>query len=65
MKNSNKIKCMVCGKKISGHLAVMYTCKCKNVYCSDHKLQHECSYDYKTNDLDKPLLHLNNKITKI
>ena len=29
----------------------IYTCKCKNVYCSQHIQDHRCTYDYKSENI--------------
>lgn len=39
-------QCVKCNKKISSLMVSVYTCKCKNLYCSKHKHNHDCSYDY-------------------
>lgn len=41
--------CKICNKKILTHLISLYKCKCENIYCSDHKLSHNCTYDYHSN----------------
>ncbi len=42
-------KCIICKTKISNLMIDIYTCKCNNVYCSEHinTCNHNCSYDYK------------------
>ena len=41
-----KQRCHVCKKKIP---IVQYTCKCdsKLFFCAKHRLNHNCSFDYK------------------
>lgn len=52
-KNKNKTKCQFisCGKKITFTNILTNTCKCKLVFCNEHRLPelHECSYDYLDN----------------
>lgn len=40
-----KHKCFLCKKKLDVVSSVTNICKCSNVFCNDHKIQHECSYD--------------------
>jgi predicted nucleic acid binding AN1-type Zn finger protein len=39
-------KCCVCKKKVG---IIPFTCKCdeKKVFCSKHRHDHNCTYDYK------------------
>ena len=39
-------KCSVCKKKVG---IIPFTCKCdkKKVFCSKHRHDHNCTYDYK------------------
>ena len=41
-------KCEECSKKIG--LLDMITCKCRcgSVFCKNHRLDHNCSYDYQS-----------------
>ena len=58
-------KCIVCKKKVSKIFLELYTCKCKKVVCSKHKLEHKCNYDYKnknTEKLNRELVKLNKKM---
>ena len=48
-----KVKCQICGKKIPMYMQAVYTCKCKGVYCTDHKLNHDCTFDYKAEFREK------------
>jgi hypothetical protein len=41
--------CKICNKKILKHFINIYKCKCYNIYCSEHKLNHNCPYDYHLN----------------
>jgi len=41
-----KVKCSVCKKKIPILMVDVYTCKCKNIYCPQHKLDHNCSWNF-------------------
>ena len=51
------VKCAICKKKISSLMIPVYTCRCKNIYCSKHILSHNCTFDYKK--LYKKLTHVN------
>lgn len=41
-----KTKCSICDKKIPPLMVDVYTCKCGNIYCPRHKLNHDCSWDF-------------------
>jgi hypothetical protein len=43
-------KCAICKMKINSLMIDIYTCKCKNTYCSNHinTCNHTCLYDYKS-----------------
>ena len=43
--------CQICNKKINSIYISIYTCKCKNVYCSEHMQNHRCTYDYKSDNI--------------
>jgi hypothetical protein len=43
--------CQICSKKINSIYLSIYTCKCKNVYCSEHIQNHKCTYDYKSDNI--------------
>ena len=43
--------CQICNKKINTIYLSIYTCKCKNVYCSEHLQDHRCIYDYKSDNI--------------
>lgn len=47
------MKCEICHKKLNKLYIEMYTCKCKSFFCSEHRLEHKCSYDYKKEIQDK------------
>lgn len=40
------MKCNVCKKKIPEYMKEVYTCKCNGIYCTKHKVDHECTFDY-------------------
>lgn len=42
----NNSKCIICKRNIG---LLGFKCKCKNVYCVNHKYpeQHQCSFDFK------------------
>lgn len=39
--------CYSCNNKISKYMLYVYTCRCKNLYCSKHMTTHDCMFDYK------------------
>ncbi len=43
-----KSRCIVCKKKLKLIQEIKGKCKCEKVYCSEHALQHACTFDYKT-----------------
>lgn len=40
------IRCNKCNIKINRYLKKMFTCKCNKVYCSLHKFNHNCDFNY-------------------
>ena len=42
-----KARCSVCGKKLPKIMLQMYTCRCNELFCTEHKHSHKCTYDYK------------------
>lgn len=38
----------------------IYTCKCNEIYCREHMLNHNCSYNYKK--LHSEYIKINNPI---
>ncbi len=53
------MKCKQCSKKVS--LGAAITCKCGNVYCSEHRFEenHNCTFDFKASEkkhLEKVLM---------
>jgi len=47
-------KCDTCNKKIKLVEEITSKCKCGKISCSNHKLDHNCNYDYK-NDYQKQM----------
>ena len=43
---SSKRCCTQCGIKISLVDSIMCKCRCNNVFCKIHRLDHICKYDY-------------------
>jgi predicted nucleic acid binding AN1-type Zn finger protein len=37
-----------CKKKLHLTLLIIGTCRCGNYFCSEHRLNHNCTYDYKS-----------------
>ena len=51
-------RCLNCNKKIQ---LIPFECKCGNIYCSKHRFDHNCSFDYKKYNQEK----LKNKLVRI
>ncbi|KAF9764209.1 AN1-type zinc finger protein 6 [Nosema granulosis] len=51
-------KCTTCKRKLG--VVSCYTCRCGNNFCTRHRFydQHDCSFDYKTQAIEK--LKINN-----
>ena len=45
-------RCTVCNKKVG---LIPFTCKCNDSFkfCSKHRLDHDCTFDYRKEQLDK------------
>ena len=41
-------KCEECHKKIGLLDIITCKCRCGNVFCKTHRLDHNCSYDYQS-----------------
>lgn len=41
-----KTKCSICGKKLPRLMVSIYKCRCEKLFCSEHKHNHNCGYDY-------------------
>jgi hypothetical protein len=41
-------RCKLCNKKLNNLTIIVNTCRCKNVYCREHLVNHNCTYDYKS-----------------
>lgn len=48
----DKIKCHMCHKKIG---LIVFECKCQGKFCSLHRHveSHNCTYDFKSDQLEK------------
>lgn len=55
------MKCSVCRVKINKLYKETHTCKCEKVFCNNHKLNHNCLYNYK--DVNKNFLK--NELVKL
>ena len=55
-----------CNKKIKIIDTLVFTCKCKQIFCSNHRLpeSHDCSYNYK-NEINENAFIENNKCIPI
>lgn len=54
------MSCFICSKKLNLSLQLQ-ECKCKNIFCRRHKLNHNCSFDYKLEHQNN-LKKYNNKV---
>ena len=57
--SNNNLRCKECNKKISFMNALTATCRCKEVFCNFHRIDHKCTFDYKEDYKN------NNKLSKI
>lgn len=55
-------RCEKCKRKISFMMVDVYTCKCNGLYCWEHKLNHDCSWDWL--EEHKQNIEKNNPIVK-
>ena len=55
------MKCSICSIKINKLYKTIHTCKCGNVYCSQHKSMHNCNFDYQREQKEL----LSNNLVKI
>lgn len=53
------IRCTVCRSKVKIIDVIISTCRCGNVYCMRHRIDHECTFDYKKD------YEINNKLVKV
>ena len=51
-----KKRCKFCNKKIKSVLPIK--CKCEEYYCGLHKIEHNCSFDYRKEHKER--LKINN-----
>ncbi len=47
------MKCKLCHKKLNKLYVEMYTCKCKLIFCSEHMIEHGCTYDHRKEIQDR------------
>lgn len=52
-------RCNTCGTRVKSIDIIVNKCRCGNVYCSNHRIDHDCRFDYK-NDYKK-----NNSLVKV
>ena len=57
---AKKCKFKDCNKKMTPAEKIIGLCKCGNTYCSKHRHDHDCTFDYKE-ALDKEQFILDNK----
>jgi hypothetical protein len=55
-----EIRCYICNKKLSLVKQITNKCKCKYVFCDEHKTNHNCNFDYQKQNRDK--LKMENQI---
>jgi hypothetical protein len=70
MEGYKKIRCKICKKKLHPLMKDVFTCKCKGIYCHNHRHSHNCSYDYikeRRDNLIKilPSIEVNKRLEKI
>lgn len=53
------IRCTVCNSKVKSIDVLVTTCRCGNIYCMTHRIDHKCAFDYKKD------YELNNKLAKV
>lgn len=46
----NTSRCFVCRKQMG---LLPFKCKCGNDYCSSHRFDHACTYDYRAEQREK------------
>lgn len=56
---SGSLRCFLCGSKIKTIDSIICTCRCGNIYCMNHRIDHDCKFDYKKE------YELNNKLVKV
>ncbi len=54
----NKSRCLVCNKQMG---LLPFKCKCGNEYCSNHRFEHACTFDYRAEQRGK----LTDKLPKV
>lgn len=54
-----QVLCAVCNSKVKTIDVIISTCRCGNIYCMRHRIDHNCTFDYKKD------YELNNKLVKI
>lgn len=52
-------RCNKCKCKVKSIDVVINKCRCGNVYCSNHRIDHNCAFDYKKDYM------LHNNLVKI
>lgn len=57
------MRCSICNRKIKKMYKTTCECRCGKHFCSIHKFDHKCSFDYKTfnkNTLENKLVKIEN-----
>ncbi len=55
--NQKTDRCKKCDKKLKLAQQQIGICKCKNVYCPEHRHNHTCTYEYVKITKEKIALH--------
>ena len=63
------VKCLTCKRKLKLVETVYGLCRCKQVFCPQHLINHICNFDYKTSEQERIAKNnpqmISKKITKI
>lgn len=59
IKPDDVLRCKECNKKISFLNKLTSSCRCNEVFCNLHRLDHTCTFDYKQDYKN------NNKLIKV
>lgn len=45
-------KCEICKRKLNRLMLQLHTCRCKGLFCSEHKHDHKCSHDFRPTEAE-------------
>lgn len=57
--SGNSCRCTLCARKVA--IALRIACKCGNVYCTAHRIDHDCAFNY----FEENKAKLESTITKV